>query len=146
MTYAVNEDLIDRVGEERLIVASDMDGDQQLDETALTNAMGDAGAEIDVWLEHCYELPIAQPLAGKFRTLKRVQCDIAFYRLGSTAQAVTEEKRTRYEDALATLGLLCPRAREIFEGSLDETSESSGAVTLTGPGRVFSRESMKGLL
>jgi phage gp36-like protein len=146
--YATAQDIIDRYTLDELIIAADFDGDGEYDTVPVNKALSDASEEIDSWLQHCYETPVATPLTGKFSQLTAICVDIACYRLGFNLQKYTEEKDSRYKNALNRLGLLCPKAKQIMSGKVEnlENQATAGKATLIGGGRVFSRNSQKGLL
>lgn len=136
--YAVQQDLIDRYGEDALLEVADSDFDGLVDAEVVAVALADASDEIDVYVGSRYQLPLipVPPL------LKRLAVDIALYKL-STAGALTDEKRQRYEDALRLL-------RDIAAGRASLGIEvpaptRSGSVELSGPGRQFNRSNLNRL-
>jgi phage gp36-like protein len=77
--------------------------------------------------------------------------DIAIYRMALSADVLTTEHRTRYEDALSTL-------KKIAEGKASlaftpvapapgepAVSTSPKPIVVGGPERLFSRDQMRGL-
>lgn len=143
--YATAQNIIDRYTLDELIIAADFNGDGAYDTVPVDNALADAGAEINGWLRHDYSLPIAMPLAGEFVELTAICVDIAVYRLGFNIQRATDEKDDRYKNALARLGMLCPKAKQIMSGKVAVLAVT-GKARLMGSGRVHSRNSFKGLL
>ena len=97
MTYAVQQDLIDRFGAEELAQLTDRDQALVIDTDVLGRALADADAEIDGYLAARYSLPLASAPA----VLVRVASDIARYRLW--ADRASEAVRKRYEDAVRDL-------------------------------------------
>lgn len=103
-------------------------------------ALEDAAAEVDSYLEGRYRLPL-QPIP---RTILRVSCDIACYRLLSLLPNMeVEDARHRYEDAVRTL-------QAIRDGRLDLGLPQASAppsvpmpVLVTSSRRLFSRESLR---
>lgn len=105
MPYASQQDLIDRFGEDELIMAADRDRDGQIDTAVVDVALEDATAEIDSYLAQVYQLPLpVTPLL-----IKRLACDIAFHRLSPEADTATEYRRTRYDEAVSLLKKLAKR-------------------------------------
>ena len=143
--YATAQDIIDRYTLNELIIAADFDGDGEYDAVPVASALTDASVEIDSWLGHCYDLPLATPLTGKFTQLTAICVDIAVYRLGFNLQKATEEKDVRYKNALARLGMLCPKAAQIMSGKVQELGATGKARLVTGA-RVASRTAFKDLL
>lgn len=90
MPYATQQDLIDRLGEPRLIQLTDINtpATGAVDATVVARALEDASGEIDGYLAGRYALPLATPPA----ILKTYCCSIAHYRLlGSAADEVTRD-------------------------------------------------------
>ena len=105
MSYASQQDLIDRVGEDELLVAADRDRDGVIDADVVDGALEDATAEIDSYLAQVYALP----LPSVPRLLNRLACDIAFHRLSPEADTATEYRRSRYDEAVSLLKKLAKR-------------------------------------
>ena len=105
MSYASQQDLIDRVGEDELLVAADRDRDGVIYAAVVDGALEDATAEIDSYLAQVYALP----LPSVPRLLNRLACDIAFHRLSPEADTATEYRRSRYDEAVSLLKKLAKR-------------------------------------
>ncbi|MCJ8285107.1 DUF1320 domain-containing protein [Halomonas sp.] len=105
MPYASQQDLIDRVGEDELLVAADRDRDGVIDAAVVDGALEDASAEIDSYLAQVYALP----LPSVPRLINRLACDIAFHRLSPEADTSTEYRRSRYDEAVSLLKKLAGR-------------------------------------
>lgn len=99
MPYATQQNIIDRYGEEALLLLADRDNDGVIDSTVVDQTLADASAEIDTYVAAKYDLP----LAVVPDVLIRLCVDIAIYRLASDADMATEERRQRYDDAVALL-------------------------------------------
>lgn len=99
--YATAQELETRLGgEEALVILADRDGDGVADAELVERALADATAEIDSYLAGRYTLPLPTVPA----VLVRLACDMAVYRITSEYGAgLTEERRQRYEDAVAWL-------------------------------------------
>lgn len=97
MTYASQQDLINRFGERELIELTDRSASGLIDDSVVAVALSDADHEVDSYLYLRYDLPLSPvpPL------LVRLGADIARYRLYD--DAVSDEVRNRYEDAVALL-------------------------------------------
>jgi phage gp36-like protein len=138
MTYATQQDLIDRFGEAQLKQVADRDGDDGLDPDVVAKALADADAEIDGYIGVRYELPLASTPAR----LVTIACDIAFYRLHPAG--VPEDVRQRYYDARSFL-LDVAKGLALLDVAGDEPDDAGdGVVQHTGPARAFSRDSLKG--
>ncbi len=151
MVYAQPSDMIARYPNRDLVQLTNEDPTQTaVNQTVLQQALADASAEIDGYLESRFTLPLSDPPA----VLARLACDIAMYRLQALRPLHDlAEARQRYEDACALL-------MHVADGSLtlglavdnQEPAEAAGAVvTQAGgdrsgvlPQRMFSRGSLKG--
>lgn len=134
--YAVEQDFIDRIGNDQLLLLTDRDADGSVDSDVLDEAISDATAEIDSYLGDKYTLPL--PSVPK--VLVRICIDIAVYRLAYSPDLQTEDIRTRYEDCVKFLKSV---AKGEISLGLSVTPDSSiGVVTISGPTRIFKRGSM----
>lgn len=99
MTYAVQQDLVDRFGEAELVQLTDRATPPTgvIDVTVMGKALADADDAINGYLASRYTVPLASPPL----IVKRLACDIARYFLYE--DRVTEAVRKRYEDAIAYL-------------------------------------------
>ncbi|WP_328184632.1 gp436 family protein [Marinobacter sp. OP 3.4] len=97
--YATLQDLIDRFGDDAVLVASDRDRDGQMDTDVVDKALLDADAEIDTYVGQQYKLPL--PTVP--RILTKLAVDIAFHTLSPEADTATEHRKTRYDNAIALL-------------------------------------------
>ncbi|MEX0732846.1 MAG: DUF1320 domain-containing protein [Aquisalimonadaceae bacterium] len=139
MPYATQQNIIDRYGQDVLLLAADRDGDGQVDSEAVDQALADADAEIDTYLAAKYALP----LAVVPDVLVRLAVDIALFRVEATADVISEERRQRYKDAVA---LLARMARgEVSLGLPDPPVSANGAVHISSEKRRFNRRSMRRL-
>lgn len=138
MPYAVQQDIIDRYGSDSLYVAFDRDGNGALDTDAVTRSLSDASEEIDTYLIGRYPLP----LAATPKILTFICVDIAMYK-GSNATAVTEEKRTRYEDAIRLLTKIAKG--EISLGLEKPEQGGKGGASFASSERLFTRNALRGM-
>ena len=140
MAYATIEDAKTMYGEE-LILTSVTRADTP-DEEAFTVALTKATSEIDSYARAQYTTPLS-PVPD---IVQRYCIDIAIYTASADAGTTTVEKRTRYEDALKWLKLLAAGTVTL---DLDDDGEADnvggGLPEISGPDRVFSRTSMRGL-
>ena len=88
-----------RYPERILVLVSDTGKTGARDDERLSRALADACEEIDAYVRQRYTLPLGSPR----ELLKRLEADIAVYRLSVDAGKLTEERRKRYEDAIALL-------------------------------------------
>jgi phage gp36-like protein len=151
MVYAQPSDMIARYPNRDLVQLTNEDPTQTIvDQTVLQQALGDASAEIDGYLESRFTLPLTDPPA----VLARLTCDIAMYRLQALRPLHDlAEARRRYDDAIALLV-------RVSDGTLTlglapdnlEPAGAAGAVVTEAGGdrsggaaqRIFSRGNLKG--
>lgn len=137
MTYATQQDLIDRFGESEIEQVADRDGDSAIDAAVTAAALGDADKLIDGYVAGRYGLPLATvpPL------IVALACDIARYKLHKDQPP--ETVRNNYQDALRQL-------RDIAAGTLKldvagvEPARSGDAILIDAPDREFTRDTLKG--
>ncbi len=144
MAYAEQQQMVERYGAEALLLlapAAEAGHDpprypEDVDAAAVARALADAEQEVDVYVGAKYDLPLPAPAA----ILTRLTVDIAAYRLADTGDVLTEERRRRYEDAVALL-------RRIASGdvSLGERPASArGVVFGRARPRLFGRAHERG--
>jgi len=137
--YATLQDMIDRYSQDEIILAFDRTASGEIDETAANKALADASAEIDGYLVGRYDTPLASPPA----VIPPLAVDIALYK-GSISTAQTEEKRTRYEDAIRFLTKV---AKGDISLGLEKPSQGgSGGASFVASPRLMGRGRMDGLL
>jgi phage gp36-like protein len=142
VTYATQQDLIDRFGEDELIQLTDRDipPSGEIDATAVARALADTDGRIDGFLASRYPLPLSSVPAE----INRLACDIARYFL---ARLPTDEMRKRYDDATAWLTNV---AKGQFSLGLDanqqETPSSPSVVVSQRPHRVFDDCNLDGFI
>ncbi len=133
MPYASAQDIVDRYGEDRLLVLADRDGDGQADQDALDRALADAVAEVDGYVAARHALP----LPGVPLVLTRLAVDIAVYRLAGSADVLTDEIRTRYEDAVGVLRRIS--SGDVSLGLAPAPTVSGGTVEMLSQPARFGR-------
>lgn len=142
MAYAAQSDITELYGEDALFVA-DHDRDGVADAGAVARALDAASAEIDSYLAARYDLP----LEGSHAVLTQLCVDIALYRMASAADVMTEERRRRYDDAIAALKRLSKGEQSLKLGPSDidgdGVEDGPQPVVISGPERIFSREKLR---
>lgn len=139
MPYATQAKLIERYGEDALLVIADRDNDGIIDADVVTQALDDATAEIDAYLAAKYSLP----LPSVPDVLVRLCSDISMYRLAAEADQATDERRLRYEDAISLLKSISKGTASL--GLEVPPPSSNGGVTLVSRPRRFNRSGMRKL-
>ena len=131
MTYATQQDLIDRFGAVEIAQLSDRTNGTVIDAVVVGRALADADAEIDAYLATRYQLP----LVSVPPVLARVAADVARYRLYD--ERPTETVRTHYQDAVTLL-------KGMSSGAVQLPAATPLPATTNGGGNaVFSRTSQK---
>lgn len=131
--YAQVTDMQMRFGQEELEQLAPSDTDA-VDQSKVESALNDASAEMNTYLGSVYSLPLTDPNPY----LKTICCDITRFRLWD--DAVSEEVRKRYEDAIAWL-------KKVVKGDvslgIENQEEVFYATTSTNAGnRTFTRSSL----
>lgn len=138
MTYAVQQDLIDRFGETEIKEVADRNGDGAIDAAVMASALADADQVIDGYVGARYDLPL-DPVPNLVKTLA---CHLARYFLHKDAPPETVRKN--FEDALRQL-------RDIAAGTLvldaagSEPTRAGGTVEISAPDRVFTNDTLRDL-
>lgn len=136
MPYATQQDIIDRYGQEDLLVVADRDNDGNVDPDVVDEALADATAEIDTWLAAKYDLPLPSTPS----VLVRLCVDITIYRLSSEAGLASEMRRQRYEDAVRLLKGIAKGEASL--GLPDPPKSTNGRAQLVSGKRRFDRDKM----
>jgi phage gp36-like protein len=114
--------------------------------TVIDQALADASAEIDGYLDGRFALPLTDPPA----VLNRLACDVAMYRLQSLRPIHDmADARQRYEDAVqllvrvargeVTLGLTADNLEPAEGADVIQVEEGCGGA----PIRIFSRRTLQ---
>ena len=144
MSYATAQDMINRYPNRDLVQLTNEDPTATtVNDTPITQALADASAEIDGYIEGRFTLPLTDPPA----VLNRLTTDIAMYRLQSLRPLHDlEDARKRYEDAVAMLTKVA--AGELTLGLSADNQEPPLAEgqwkQCRAPDRVFNRGKLKG--
>lgn len=136
MTYATQQNLVDRFGAAEVQQISDIGNTGSIDSARVTRMLTDATNTIDGYLSSRYSLPLATvpPM------LEQLACDIARYRLMTRP---TEEARARFEDAVSWLGKVAEGKYDLGGVSAQQPQTSGGAIGVSTGGRVFDSNSLE---
>lgn len=126
MTYCTQQNLIDRYGNEELLLIIDRDQDGTLDSTIIDLAIADASAEIDSYLGTVYTLPLSSTPA----VLTIYACDIARYRLYD--DRTTDEVQTRYNQAIYWLKMVAQGKATLGDTGGQDSDSSHNVSTRQG--------------
>lgn len=141
MTYATQQNLIDRFGEDELIQLTDRAGLDAIDATVISRALGDADATINGYLAARYTLPLSSPVP---EILERLACDIARYALFE--DQVTEIVEKRYKDAIALLRDVSAGRAELGLSDTDNKPVSKSTAQISSTTPVFRRGNSEGFI
>lgn len=138
MTYATQQNMIDRFTQRELVQLTDTTGSGAINAAVVAVALADADAEINSYIGARYRLPLAQVTPE----LVRLACDIARYRLWDVR--ASDEVKTRYDDAIRKLRDV---SKEVASLGIDQNSQpvaDAGGVGMIAGGRVFNADALSG--
>lgn len=138
MTYATQQNMIDRYGEQELIELTDRAQLGVIDATALAGALVDADAEINAYLVSRYSLP----LASVPPVLTRFASDIARYMLYDTR--APEQVKDRYDAAIKFFKLIADGKASLGLDPVSLPVADVGGVQVSAPDRVFNSSAFDG--
>ncbi len=141
MTYAVQQDLVDRFGDAELKQLTDRVNGTTIDATVVATALADADAEIDSYLVQRYTLP----LSATPDVIERVACEIARYRLyANQSVEASETVRNNYKDAVAWLHDVAAGRANLDPNSAAALPAAAGGprYDTAAPDRVFSQDTL----
>lgn len=141
MTYATQQNLIDRYGENELIQLTDRQGLGTIDATVVSRALADADAQINGYLAARYTLPLSAPVPT---ILERLACDITRYALYE--DRVTEIVEKRYKDAVALLRDVSAGKAELGLDNTDNKPASKSVAEISSTTPVWRREDSGGFI
>ncbi|MEN9671438.1 MAG: hypothetical protein RL018_1715 [Pseudomonadota bacterium] len=133
MTYATQQDMVDRFGSDELIQLTDRTNIGAIDSTVVSRALTDADAEINGYLAAQYSLPLDTTPA----VLVRLACDIARYQL--SADRVTDAIRDRYKDAVAFLKSLSRGEAQLGVATGNAPTPTDSGIAVVTSARVFNQ-------
>ena len=138
MSYAIQQDMIERFGEREVRILTDRDNQGLIDATVLAYALTQADAEVDGYLQGRFALPLATvPVL-----LVGIACDVARYRLAGTDIRETDPIRTRYKDAIKLLTSISKGELQLGLSAGGEAAPEAGAVRVVEGSRVFTPDTL----
>jgi phage gp36-like protein len=143
MTYATQQDLIDRFGDEELIQLTDRTNIpvSTIDPVVVGRAIEDASALIDGYLQKVMTLPLSvvPPVLAKSAS------DIARYYLHGKSADKDSAVTRAYNEAVAFLRDVSKGLVQLSAGGEAPAAAGGGSVKASAPGRVFTRETLRHL-
>ncbi|MCR9218931.1 MAG: DUF1320 domain-containing protein [Alphaproteobacteria bacterium] len=137
MSYATQQDLIDRFGEEELLALADRDGDGAIDAAVVDRALADAAGLIDSYIGARYRLPV-DPVPAQL-----VAAAAAIARWHLYADAPHERVSEAYRATLAWLKDVAAGRADLDAAGVEPAADESGAPVFDGAPRVFSADSLR---
>ncbi|MCV2359634.1 DUF1320 domain-containing protein [Paucibacter sp. TC2R-5] len=131
MTYATQQDLVDRFGSQELAQLTDPTAGVTINVVTVARALADADADIDTRLAVRYSLPLGSVPA----VLVRVAADLARYYLADLR--ATEQVRNRYKEAVAVLDKIGSGAIALPTAALLAPAAGAQAVAVRAPAQQF---------
>lgn len=141
MDYATLDDLIERAGQDEILMVADRDGDGVADPDVVAKAIADAASAIDGYLAVRYRLPlvvIPSQVNGWAVSIARYH----LHRDGAPDHVVRDWKAANADLEKVSSG----RIRLPLPGGDDPASSKSGDVGITGPEPAFSKDRLGGWL
>ena len=130
--YVTAQDIKARLGaDDYAVLVGDAKGTARID-----GAIADACGEIDGHVQKRYALPLPAPAPT---AIKRIAVDIVIYRLSGDSR-VTEDRRKRYEDAVAFLRAIARGDVSLgIAPAADDKAQTKETVAITSSKRRFNR-------
>lgn len=140
MTYATQQNMIDRFGGDEVIALTDRSNAGVIDVAVLAAALAETDAEIDPYLVLRYSLP----LASVPKVITGFACDITRYRLSGANVTETEIVRLRYKDAIKFFESVAAGKISLGLDAAGSAVAETGSVKVSAPARVFNDTSLAG--
>ena len=135
--YCTQADLERRFGQQELIQLTDRDGEDAVDVDTVAEAIADATALIDSYLEKRYRAKM--PFSPVPSVLEPISCNIARYNLYTNGKPDEVEKPYK-----AALKFLEDVAKGVVSLGADEQPPISGGLAeMVSGGRIFDRDTSK---
>ncbi|MEH3093370.1 MAG: DUF1320 domain-containing protein [Agrobacterium cavarae] len=141
MTYATQQDLVDRFGATELVQLTDKVNKpvSTIDPVPVDRALSDATGLIDGYLGKLYRLP----LSAIPPVLKKTACDIARYYLHGKAAAKDTPVAIAYGEAVSWLKDVSKGLVTLDVEGVAPAQSGGGSVKASAPGRIFTRDSLR---
>ncbi len=134
MTYATQDDMIERFGLQEMIQLTDRDRAGTIDVAVLDRALRDADAKIDGFVTGRYSVPLT-PVP---RLIVGVACDIARYALYD--DIATDGVKKRHDDAVKLLESIAAGRVNLGIDALGNKPAAASGAQVESAGKVFGRD------
>jgi phage gp36-like protein len=130
--YCTLQDLLDRGWERELTQVTDKDRINELNLVAVEQAIADASADIDSYLQGRYELPLVVTVPN----LTRIACDVTRFYLHD--KKATEQMQRRYDAATRFLEQIAKGTIKL-DVAVAASSVGANVAEMTSSGNRFER-------
>nr|WP_272212400.1 DUF1320 domain-containing protein [Marinicella sp. W31]MDC2878315.1 DUF1320 domain-containing protein [Marinicella sp. W31] len=141
MDYASLDDLIERAGQDEILMVADRDGDGVADPDVVAKALGDATSAINGYLAVRYRLPL-QVIPSQVNGWAVSIARYYLHRDGAPDHVVRDWKAALSDLEKVSSG----RIRLPLPDGDDPSSSTSGDFGFTGPEPAFSKDKLGGWL
>jgi phage gp36-like protein len=136
MTYATQQNLVDRFGQQEITELTDRANAGAIDAAVVAKALADADGEINGYLSSRYTLPIT-PVPT---VLERWACEIARYYLYE--DRVTEQVKRRYDDVINSLKAVARGTMSLGPDADGDAVATLGGPQTSAPDRIFTQDTL----
>jgi len=140
MAYCTQSDLLEQISESELIQLTDDDDIGVIDDDKITRAIVNADAEIDSYCGVKHTVPFTT-VPPRIRALSE---DISIYNLYSRRRGAPEDRKERYDNAIAFLKEVAKGNASLGEDDPDAPPLDTHKPEISSSDRVFSRDKMDG--
>ena len=142
MLYCTPDEVKNQIDESRLIQLTDDEGTGSVSETRVSQAIRDAGDEIDGYLGVRMKVPVVPAPEA----VRRLAADIAVYNLYSRREKIPEHRSERYGNAVRFLEGIAAGKISLGESDPEGTPLDVNRAEMAGdnPERAFTRSSLWG--
>ncbi|WP_246217763.1 gp436 family protein [Jiella pacifica] len=141
--FATKQDLIDRFGQTELVQLTDRTNrpPTTVDDTTVSQALGDASALASGYVGKIYQLPFAEVPPALVKSV----ADIARYYLHGRRAEKDGEVERAYKEAVGWLKDIARGVVQLDVGGVPPAQPEGGSVQISGPQRRFSRDTLRGM-
>ncbi len=143
MSYAVQQDLVDRFGSAQLLLLADRDGDGVIDAAVVAKAIADAVEIVDLHVRGKYALPLS-PVDG---VVTGIVCDLARTKFYGNATEIPDSVMSADKAARDLLKLIAAGTVALSAAAAPAGAPATGGdqlVEMAGPGPTFTLDTLKG--
>lgn len=140
MAYCTLADLLERIPEETIIQLTDDTDSGLVDQSKVDAAIARADEEINAWCGRRYLVPFPSVPA----VVPGLSADMALYFLyGRTVDEIPEARKDGYKNAVRLLEKISSGQISLGVAAVEEAGQLG--AEFSGPGRLFSRDSLRGV-